>query len=103
MEEKNFNDIIRLANHVHDMIQPWDPKILRLKQGEEAIRGTEKNYSWLLEHNESLDDVTFYNYYEYQDIYKILIDIKTHIDPQYLCKWKNLSYCDATWEPLKSL
>ena len=63
------------------------------------MKNTEKSYSWLLEPYETPTYVTFNNFYKQEDIYKQLLEIKSHIDPLHLIKWKNLSYLDATWEP----
>jgi hypothetical protein len=70
-----------------------------LKQGEEVMKGKPKEYTWLLDTYDSIEDVTFNLYYTPEEIHQKLLDIKKYIDPLHLIKWKNLSYIDATWEP----
>lgn len=52
-----------------------------------------------MDQGDTIEDITFNQYYKYDDVYFKLLEIKQHIDPLHLIKWKNLSYLDATWEP----
>ncbi len=72
---------------------------MRLKQGEEIMKGKPLDHSWLLESGETAEDVLFNNYYKHDEMKQKLLEIKKHIDPLHLMKWKNLSYLDSTWEP----
>ena len=64
------------------------------------MKGKPLDYSWLLDSGETVEDVLFNNYYKHDFMKQRLLEIKKHIDPLYLMKWKNLSYLDATWEPI---
>lgn len=63
------------------------------------MKGKPREYTWLLDTHDTIEDVTFNLYYTPEEIHQKLLDIKKHIDPLHLIKWKNLSYIDATWEP----
>ena len=43
------------------------------------------------------------DYFDYEDIKKMYQDSHNELDPLYLVKWRNLSYCDLTWESYSTI
>lgn len=43
------------------------------------------------------------DYFDYTDIREMYDNYHKELDPLYLVKWRNLSYCDITWEPLSTI
>lgn len=69
-----------------------------LGSGEEAVVSQEESFSWLLKPTETVAMILEDNKYSEQQIYDLLMEGPSKVDPIYLVKWTNLSYMDCTWE-----
>ena len=61
------------------------------------------DYSWILDQHETLDMLLKDDYFDFEDIKKMYVEQNKELDPLFLVKWRNLSYCDLTWEPKSTI
>ena len=83
-----------------------EKSILRLYPEETAfltIDIASLDYSWFLDSCENKQDVFTDDFFDYKDIKSMYDNSLKELDPLYLVKWKNQSYCDLTWEPSSTL
>ena len=76
-----------------------------LQPGELEFVNKPVDSTWILDQSshETFEMLLRDDFFDYNDIKDMYRNVKNELDPLYLVKWKNLSYCDLTWEPLSTI